>query len=202
MNKILSDLEKSLNLILSVPEEKYQLTINALLKELVSAKKSVCFVSVNKTKKTIEKELKKEEISTEKIYFIDCVSKSISKGKVSWSDEKTQYIDNPNALTQMSLAIFKLFEKNKIDFLILDSINTLLIYNNEKEILKFVHHTTGKLKEGNKTGVFIYLKEEGNGKMLKKFSQFTDKIIESTPPIKKEFIRKKGSMDSFEEIKL
>ncbi|MBU2099705.1 hypothetical protein KKG83_07555 [Candidatus Micrarchaeota archaeon] len=202
MHKILSETEKSQNIILTIQEEKYKVVVNELLAQLVSEKKSVCFVSVNKTVKAMEKEWKESKISIEKIYFIDCVSKSISKGKISWSDEKTQYIDNPNALTQMSLAIFKLFEEKKIDFFVLDSINTLLIYNQEKEILKFVHHTAGKLKEGNKTGIFIYLKEEGNGQLLKKFSQFADKIIESDPPIKKEFVKKKDSMNSFEEIKL
>ncbi len=202
MSKIISNPDKNQNIILIVPEEKYQNTIQALLKELVSAKKTIVFISVNKTKKALEKELKENKISTEKIYFVDCVSKSISKGKISWSDEKNQYVDNPTSLTQISLAVFKLFDQTKMDYLVLDSINTLLIYNEEKEVLKFVHHTTGKLKENNKTGVFVYLKEEMNQTLLKKFSQFSDKIIEANPPEKKEFIRKKGSMNSFEEIKL
>ena len=202
MNKIISDTEKSQNIILIVPDEKYQETIKGVLKELTSAKKTVCFVSVNKTKKAIEKELKDNGINLENIYFIDCVSKSISKGKISWSDEKTQYIDNPKALTQISLAIFQLFDKTKIDFLLLDSVNTLLIYNNENDVLKFVHHTTGKLKEAGKTGIFAYLKEGVNEKLMKKLSQFSDKIIEADPPKKKEFVKKKGSMTGFEEIKL
>ncbi len=202
MEKIISDAGKIQNVILIIPNEKYQNTITQLIKELVEEKKSICFVSVNKTKNTLEKEFKAKKISTEKIYFIDCISKSISKGKVSWSDEKAQFIDNPNSLTQMSLAIFKLMEKTQIDFFVLDSLNTLLIYNDEKSILKFVHHTTGKLKENNTTGIFVYLKQEMNEKLLKTFSQFADKIIESDIPIKKEFVRKKNSMSSFEEIKL
>ncbi|MFH1663232.1 MAG: hypothetical protein ABH986_00165 [archaeon] len=202
MGKILSDTEKSQNLLLVVPDEKYSRTIKSLASETTSKNKSLCFVSVNKTKTAIEEELKDSKINTEKIYFIDCVSKSISKGKISWSDEKTQYIDNPKSLTQISLAILKSFEQNKIDFLVLDSVNTLLIYNSENDVLKFVHHTTGKLKESGKTGIFIYLKEGVNEKLLKKFSQFFDKMIESNPPEKKEFIRKKNSMSGFEELKL
>ena len=120
MEKIISDAGKIQNVILIIPNEKYQNTITQLIKELVEEKKSICFVSVNKTKNTLEKEFKAKKISTEKIYFIDCISKSISKGKVSWSDEKAQFIDNPNSLTQMSLAIFKLMEKTQIDFFVLD----------------------------------------------------------------------------------
>ncbi|PIN99167.1 MAG: hypothetical protein COT90_00800 [Candidatus Diapherotrites archaeon CG10_big_fil_rev_8_21_14_0_10_31_34] len=202
MDKIISDIQKKQNIILIIPEEKYQNTLMMLLEQLEKEKKNICFVSANKTKDALEKELKEKKISTEKIFFVDCVSKSISKGKISWSDEKTQYIDNPTSLTQISLAIFKLMENTKIDFLVLDSINTLLIYNEEKEILKFVHHTTAKLKANNITGIFTSLKEGINEKSLKNFSQFVDKIIESDPPVQKEFVRKKGPLDSFEEIKL
>jgi len=200
MNKIITGTKTRQNMILLIPDEKYQTTINNIVKDIVSTKKTLCFVSVNKTKEAIEKELQEKKIKTEKIYFIDCISKSISKGKLSWSDEKTSYIDNPNSLTQMSLAIFKLMEKTKIDYFLLDSINTLLIYNNEKSILKFVHHTAGKLKANNTTGLFIYLKEGLNENLLKQFTQFVDKITETGIGIKKETT--KSSMSSFEEIKL
>jgi len=202
MDKIISDTSKVQNIFLVIQDEKYQITITNLIDQLVKEKKSICFVSANKTKQALEKEFTGKKISMEKIFFVDCVSKSISKGKISWSDEKTQYIDNPTSLTQLSLAIFKLMENTKIDFFVLDSVNALLIYNNEKEILKFIHHTTGKLKASNTTGVFAYLKEGTDEKVLKKFSQFVDKIIESNPPIQKEFVRKKGKLESFEEIKL
>ena len=201
MEKIISEPEKMQNIILIIPDEKYKETITNLIKELVGLKKTVCFVSVNKTKNALEKELKEKKVSTEKVYFVDCVSKSISKGRVKWSDEKTQYIDNPTSLTQMSLAIFNLFERVKIDFFVLDSINTLLIYNTEKDILKFVHHTTGKLKESSQSGIFVFLKQETNEKLLKEFAQFTDKIVQADVP-QKEFKKSGEGMDAFEEIKL
>jgi archaellum biogenesis ATPase FlaH len=201
MNKIISETEKTQNIILIVKDEKYQETIRSLIKELTLHKKRIVFVSINKTKNAIEKELKAKKIPTDKIYFIDCISKSISKGKIKWSNEKTQYVDNPTSLTQMSLVLFKLIERIKIDFLVLDSINTLLIYNSEKEILKFIHHTTGKLKENNITGIFIYLKGEMDEKLLKEFSQFADKVMEAEIKTKREFT-KQEIMDSIEEIKL
>ncbi len=202
MNKIVKELEKIQNIILVVPDENYKERIMNILKGISLKKKSICFVSVNKTKKTLEKEIKEKKINQKNIYFIDCISKSISKGKISWSDEKTQYIDNPNSLTQISLAILKLMEKTKIDYLILDSINTLLIYNNEKSVLKFVHHTTGKLKENSTGGILVYLKQELDPKLLKAFAQFSDKVIESDTKIKENRVRENVSMDSFEEIKL
>lgn len=194
----LEEIKNVQNAILVVLDENYKKTISNIIKGM-TPKNSLCFVSVNKTKNALEKEFKEKKISTEKIFFVDCISKSISKGKIKWSSEKEYFVDNPNSLTQMSLAIFKIMEKNKIDFLILDSINTLLIYNDEKSVLKFIHHTTGKLKENNTKGVFIYLKEGMKQETLKKFSQFTDKVIESK---EKAIIREKISMNSFEEIKL
>ena len=62
--------------------------------------------------------------------------------------------------------------------LFLDSISTLILYNDTGSMTKFSHFLINKIKEGGCSGAIISLEKETDEKMISQLSQFVDKVIE------------------------
>lgn len=206
-------LEGNQNLVLLIPNEHYPDALVEIARDLAERNKSICYISINKPSDSIKKTLKEEGIEENKFYFIDCISRTIThkeeelEGKAK---ERTVFIDNPHSLTQLSLEVFNIIEREKIEGILFDCISTLLIYNEEKEVMRFVHHMMSKIKKTQTKVIYPYLKEDTDSKIVKEMGLFADKIIEmGEKEIKekavkkdatKEEKRKKQRLDSFEEI--
>jgi len=100
MDKIISDIQKKQNIILIIPEEKYQNTLMMLLEQLEKEKKNICFVSANKTKDALEKELKENRYSK-------------SNKKNNWRKAKTIAKSTANA-SKTSLRLKRAQRRRKI----------------------------------------------------------------------------------------
>ena len=67
-------------------------------------------------------------------------------------------------------------------FLIIDSISTLLVYNAEKTVEKFVHGLGEKMKEVGFKNVFT-IRSKTKPEIMDVLIQFSDKVIRSGPNI-------------------
>jgi len=121
--------------------------------------------------------LKNNNIKTDNIFFIDCITKSLG-GKLP-EGPNCVLIDSPAHLTELGIALHDYFtssgEKNR--FLYIDSISSLLIHNNLDSILKFVHSVTGKMRVFGFNGIMLSLREETDQKLISHLGQFCDKVI-------------------------
>ena len=64
-----------------------------------------------------------------------------------------------------------------IKFVFLDSVSTLLIYNNLETTERFVHYMINKIRNMGFFVVLISIDEEKSNKLIPILSQFCDKII-------------------------
>ena len=93
------------------------------------------YVSLNKSKKSTEYVLKKAGINTNNLFFIDCVTSEKTKDDVIHIP--------PTDLSLLRCAIQEFIKNiNGKDFLIIDAFATLLIYNTESKVVKFVKEMT------------------------------------------------------------
>ena len=93
------------------------------------------YVSLNKTQRSLERILKKNGLSTNKMFFIDCVTAEKTRDDVLHIA--------PDQLDLLSTAIHSFIKDVKgKKFIILDALATLLIYNNENNVAKFVKELT------------------------------------------------------------
>jgi len=169
--KELQNLGDAFNLLLIVPAEKLQQNINQALGFLT--KENGLYISLNKPYVSIKDELKKQGIKTDNIFFIDCITDSVSEPK---KQENVLFIQSPSDLTGLSLAVGKLIKSAKSEnFLLIDSLRTLLIYNEANTVSSFVR-TVAEESANSKFKTVIFTTKDGE--LFKKISPFFDKCLE------------------------
>ena len=68
--------------------------------------------------------------------------------------------------------------KSNIDLLIFDSISMLLVYNEEIEAIRFIHHVVNTVRKKPKTkALYLITKDDMQRKTMKDLELFTDAII-------------------------
>ena len=163
--------EEKVLLVMS-SSQKYSETAISITKML---SKSSCgvYVSVNKPFETLKESFSRNKININSIFFIDMVTKT----KDARKDSNCLYLGNPGDLTSVSIAIDQVLSSMKGEkFVIFDTINTLLNYNNESMVIRFMHSLIGKIRSENARGVLISvgsLKEN----IASQLTQFCDKNI-------------------------
>ncbi|MFH1663705.1 MAG: hypothetical protein ABH986_02765 [archaeon] len=136
------------------------------------------YITLNRSHEFMIETLKKEKIDTEKIFFIDAISRGTGKNVVE--TESVQFTESPRNLTELSVAIDDSYKRmeEKPKFLIFDSISTLLIYNDVSSVERFTHLIIGRLREWKIKGVLLMVKSEEQRGVVNSLSQFCDKILE------------------------
>jgi archaellum biogenesis ATPase FlaH len=126
------------------------------------------FISLNKTQKSTEEILLKSGIDTSKIFFIDCVAKENLR-------EDVLHIP-PEDLMMLSTAIQEFIKDIPGDkFVIIDALSTLLIYNGENKVAKFVKEVTEFSSEKGVYVVSFSPKTQGE-ELLDKIFNFFDNV--------------------------
>jgi len=173
-NNILANLENSQNIVLLYNSKDNEKLMYDLHRAVSKKFKKICLVTIHQPFSTIIKKFEKEKIDSSNYCFIDCIS---AKNKKVKDTEQCLYIPSPSALTQLSLAITKVQEHN-VDLIILDNISSLLVYNKEASILKFLHALTTKIRE-TKTKVIYSILKESRKEFIADLTLFSDAVIES-----------------------
>jgi hypothetical protein len=149
-----------------------------LLRYLVNEKKSpVVYICIDKPYSSIKRVLDKEEIDSKIIIFIDTVT--LMSGTQP-KDDKCVYIRSPENLTDISIAISQAISSlsgNKT-FIIVDSLSTLLVYNNIHTVLKFVHIINAKIKQYGAKGLAISAKKGADDDFINQVFQFFDDSVD------------------------
>jgi archaellum biogenesis ATPase FlaH len=126
------------------------------------------YVSMNKTQRSTEELLKKGKISTERLFFIDCVTTEKTRDDVLHV--------SPEQLDLLATAISAFIHDIPGEkFLIIDALSTLLIYNNENKVAKFVKEVTETAARKD-VQVIAFSPKTQEEELLQKIFNFFDKV--------------------------
>jgi archaellum biogenesis ATPase FlaH len=154
------------SLLIITPVEKLENKIISVIKSLKNL--PGVYVSLNKTQKSTENILKKAGINTKKLFFIDCVTSEKTKDDVLHIP--------PTKLDLLSSAICAFMKDIKgEEFVIVDAFATLLIYNDENKVAKFVKKMTEYASEHDTKVIALSPKTKGE-ELLNKIFNFFDKV--------------------------
>jgi len=143
------------------------------LTKLFSKSGSGIYVSVNKPFETLKQSFIRNKIKVNSIFFIDMVTKTNDARK----DSNCLYLGNPGDLTSVSIAIDQVLSSIEGEkFVIFDTINTLLNYNNESMVIRFMHALVSKIRNENARGILLSVGNLKEG-MESQLTQFCDKNI-------------------------
>jgi KaiC/GvpD/RAD55 family RecA-like ATPase len=182
LEKRLEEMPEKYTVLLITRQEKTDLLIANLVKNFTKKGLQGIFVTLNKSARDLIEMLQEHHVESSSLFVID----AISKGNVNEVAVKNiTYVDSPQDLTELQAQISdftEMIDPNK-RFLILDSLSTLLIYNAERTVEKFVHSMCEILKAENFKAVFTIM-EGVKPETMNVISLFFDKIIKPSPRIK------------------
>ncbi len=107
--------------------------------------------------------------------FIDAISKTVG---ISKKKDNCLYVQSPAALTELSIALSKCLEKKSYEYIIVDSLTTLLVYSQTDPVVKFLHSFVGKIRNANSKAVLVALQSDKKSELLSQINMFVDKSID------------------------
>jgi hypothetical protein len=156
-----------------VPADQYQ-DINFFLLDhwMKKSNNYGTYLSLNKPYNYLKKCLEAKGIDEKRLFFIDCVTRKETTAN------NCIFLHTQQSLMNISISISRVFKQSKPDFLILDSLNTLVLYNGSGPALKFAHFLVTRLREHKVQGILLVVAEEKNSNVVNELSQLCDKVID------------------------
>ena len=155
-----------------MPSIEYNDIITMIPKQL--SEKRICYVTLNKTFNSLKDLFRKEDINLKNIIFIDAITTSLSKAE---NIDECYFVSSPQALTELSIVITE-FMQYKFDYIIFDSLSTLLIYQKSEEpAIKFISNIVNKIKASGCKGIFYALDIKKHKSMIEESFMAMDKIL-------------------------
>ncbi len=157
-----------------IPNEQYSDIIIDVAKQLARNYKHTCYVSLNKLYDPLVRSLQAKKVDVSKFFFIDGISKGVVR-----SPEKInncEFLSGPHALTEMNISISKNLRAKKSEALLFDSLSTLLIYERELFVIRFVHALIGAVREIGAKAFLTVLEGDTKRELVMNLGMFTDRV--------------------------
>ena len=164
--------------VLAMPKtKKYGLVAVELIKYFSRQKIPGIYITTNKPMSYLIKHFKDYKLDVSKVAFIDAIT--IRSGEKEVEGSCYVYIDSPRNLTELNIEVDEGLERVKGEkrFVIVDSLSTLLIYNKETVVHKFIHSLAGKLRANNVMAVMLITADTPKS-TINVLAQFCDKTVE------------------------
>jgi cystathionine beta-lyase/cystathionine gamma-synthase len=165
-------------LLFVIDTEDYLEKNIAILNEVLKQEDAVgVYVTLNRPYSVLIKILEKNNINTDKLFFIDCITKTIEPKK---EEKKCLFLENPQNLTNIAIAIDEIMStiSSKNKSLFVDTMSTLLIYNGVEMVSKFMHVLTGKIRVLNLNGVLLSTEKELDPGLDDQLNLLVDKTVD------------------------
>jgi len=174
MHTNLKKLKSSKQIILLImSNETYTKDIVDITKQ-IGKNNSVCYVSLNKLYDALIKTLKDNKINISRFFFVDCITKTATTPP---DVENAIFIQAPNALTALSLAINEALKIQKPDVFLFDSLSTLLIYEKGTVVTRFAHSIIGSIRKTSCKAFFTCLEGDTDSQLVKELGMFVDDMV-------------------------
>lgn len=158
-----------------LPAEGYFTEIAALIRARVSNGTHLIYVTAGKPYADLVGLFEGNGIDTSKIFFVDCITKHLSMP--SPEADNCLFLDNPIDLTEMSIAINTIIKKlPSPKALLLDSLSTLFIYNNENLVGRFSNFLINRLRSYKVDTVFTVLESDADKKAISIIKLLVDEV--------------------------
>jgi len=181
MEKSFECLPDKFVVLLVTSTAQYDLIIANLVKNFAKKGMAGIFVTLNKSGEDLIGMLQKSGIDRKNLFVIDAISKKSAKPV---QEQNISFVDSPQNLIEIEAVITDYAEglPQGRGFLIIDSLSTLLVYNAEKTVERFVHMLGEKMRAMGVKSVFT-IRSKTRPETMNVLTQFCDKVINLSPKI-------------------
>jgi len=182
IEKRLEELPSKYVALFVIEQERQDLIVSNIVKAFVKKKMPGIFVTLNKSGFELVEMLEKNGIDCSSLFVVDAISKGAGKPKKT---AKISYAESPRDLTELQAQVgdFADIMPPGERFFVLDSLSTMLVYNAEKTVERFVHLLGEKLRASGFKVIFTIIKET-RPETMDVLAQFADTVIKTSPQIK------------------
>ena len=148
----------TLNKFLLIPldEEQYMSRLYEIVRSIKKANNKTCYVCLSKPYKDVLADMERNKIDNRQFFFIDVLSSYYEKPEPA---RNCIFLDSPSNLGEIKKAVETAIEKEGCRILFFDTLSSLLAYQENFPIMRFVHNLTAE--KGKCTmKVFIALKRD------------------------------------------
>lgn len=160
------------NLVVSVKTEDYPKLTGKLHLELAKKFKKTCILTMAEPFSEILAELEEKGIDASKFCAIDCTPEKDNPK----DSAECMNISSPADLTDMWIAVQKMRDIHELDLIVLENISSLLVYNKDVVVLRFLHSFIARLRTTKTKAILLMI--EGNKRFTDDLALFADEIIQ------------------------
>ena len=170
--------ENHLILVLSEPLELKKRNIE-IIKDVTGEGFTVIVLTTNNPYSVLVKDYEKEGIDMEKVFFIDAITRH-AIGKETEDAKNCIFVSSPSDLTSMGIAISKVLKEtaNNRVCVILNTVNSMLIYITPENLIKFIHFIASKLRIFDVSGIFLAVEKGIDPPTLVQLQSFIDDVVD------------------------
>ena len=119
------------------------------------------YVAATISSDAIKRVLQALDIDDSKVYFVDCISHIMMGATATQQDEQTTLVESPTMLENIMLKVEYLIRKSqsKDKLVVIDSINSLAIHNNNWILSEFLHVLVSGLRSRDAYTVILTVEE-------------------------------------------
>jgi hypothetical protein len=166
-----SILSSSDSILVRIPSELYNQSVTYVPRLLTDH--NLCYVTLNKTYSSLKQQFNKDGFSSDNLVYIDAITRSMESAE---NTNDCYFVSSPQALTELSIVITEFLAQN-IDYVILDSLTTLLIYQKKVDpVVKFVTKMVNTVKKENSHMIFFVLDSKEHQLLIEESSMVMDAV--------------------------
>jgi hypothetical protein len=170
---LLKELKANQNLVLELERGYYKSGLAGANKIASDNFNSICYIALSKPAAAVKDDLKKGGVDVKKYDFVDCISK---KSRIKKLPKNTTFISSPKALTELAIVLSKKLHDEKFDMVLLDSISSMLVYNTELSVVKFLHFLMIAVKSTKAKAIYVIMRNDLARKGIREIELFADNI--------------------------
>ncbi|EHQ36549.1 DUF7504 family protein [Methanoplanus limicola] len=149
------------------------------ISELCSLGFAGIVISINEPWLIMNKALSKNGTDTSKLFFIDCIT--ITAVGQKKDENNCIYINSPGQLTNIGIALTRAMggikDKENL-FLMIDSVNTMFVYNDSTQIIRFLHMFANKARLNSLKGIMFSVKNAVDPVISAQLATFADETVD------------------------
>ncbi len=157
------------------PEEYFKHVIAIFKKE--TDKHNVVYVTTNKPYTNVQRSFEQAGVNLSNVFFIDCISKEVLGEELHDEPDNCLFVESPKSLTALSIAIHESVKHLQGEkTLFLDSLSTLLIYNDANTIGRFSNFLVNKMRSYGVQTIILSLESDVGKDVIKQIESFVDEV--------------------------
>ena len=134
------------------------------------------YITLNKPCAVLQGAFAKDGLAPGSLVYLDSITNTPER-----RTESCHYLGRMRELTDLCIALAKMMSEEKgVKFVFVDSISTLLIYNDSKSVARFCHSVTEKLRSVNLPAALVFVEMEEGKDVVAQMAQFCDVYVKAS----------------------